>query len=203
MDEETDAPERRKRPGWSVDRTWQIAGLLALLLLCGGAGWLFSRPLNRVFRADLALEEGLRHARNDLHAEAIEAFSRAIAIRADHGAAYFNRALSYYATGQLDRALADINQVLTMYPDYPWAYYERGRILAARGEIEAARADLDHAISLRPSYVSFYLVRAEVEAAAGDVEAACADYATFLAGYSGEGSERARGIEGQAALHCP
>ncbi len=74
--------------------------------------------------------------------------------------------------GDINRALAELQAVVTNAPDNPVARYNLGRAHAARGEWEQARQQFEKAIQLRPDYVLARLSLAQLEVSRGDFDAA-------------------------------
>jgi tetratricopeptide (TPR) repeat protein len=59
--------------------------------------------------------------------------------------------------GELDKALAYVEQALSEAPDQPLCLSERDIILLQSGRIEAALADLRSAVELQPDSVGLWL----------------------------------------------
>jgi Flp pilus assembly protein TadD len=96
----------------------------------------------------------VRIAKND-YAGAVKDFTRSIEITDGDGSApvaqanaYASRAYSFLQIGTLDKALADINQAMTLVVDDPNVYYTRGLILAKQGDKSGGAADLSKAAEL-------------------------------------------------------
>ena len=65
--------------------------------------------------------------------------------------AYFNRGAAYHAKGDLDRALADFNEVIRLDPKLAAvAYYNRGLARREKGGTVGANADIAEARELQP-----------------------------------------------------
>ena len=60
--------------------------------------------------------------------------------------AYVGRGTGYRGKGDLDRAIADFNQAITLDPKYAPTYYDRGNAYWGKGDIDRAIADFtgDH-----------------------------------------------------------
>jgi tetratricopeptide (TPR) repeat protein len=65
--------------------------------------------------------------------------------------AYYNRASAYQTKGDLDRAIADYDQAITLKPDYAAAYENRARVFASKGDYTRAVADVTKAGELTSS----------------------------------------------------
>jgi tetratricopeptide (TPR) repeat protein len=74
--------------------------------------------------------------------------------------------------GEVARALAELQAVVTRAPDNPVAHYQLGRAHATRGEWEQARQQFQKAIELRPDYILARLAMAQLLVTRGDFEAA-------------------------------
>ena len=90
--------------------------------------------------------------------------------------AYANRGIGYKRMNDLDHALADYNQALTLDPAYAIAFYNRGSLYDGKDDHTRAIADYDAAIKSDPNYVDAYNGRCLARAEAGfDLPAALAD----------------------------
>jgi tetratricopeptide (TPR) repeat protein len=74
--------------------------------------------------------------------------------------------------GDVAKALAELQAVVTRAPDNPVAHYNLGRAHAARGEWEQARQQFSKAIELRPDYIMARLALAQLQVSRGEFEAA-------------------------------
>ena len=74
--------------------------------------------------------------------------------------------------GDVAKALAELQAVVTRAPDNPVAHYNLGRAHAARGEWEQARQQFAKAIELRPDYIMARLALAQLQVSRGEFEAA-------------------------------
>lgn len=100
--------------------------------------------------------------------------------------AYYRRATAYVALNELDRAIADCNQIIATDPSpiTHWqptppfiaeAYVLRGTAFARTGQHDKAIADFTDAISLTPELATPYQLRAQSRRAIGDTEGAVED----------------------------
>jgi len=80
--------------------------------------------------------------------EAIADFSRAIKIKPDLAAAYFNRGNARYKLGELNEAIADYNRAIKIKPDYAAAYFNRGIARMILGDKQGAIEDMQKAVQL-------------------------------------------------------
>lgn len=80
----------------------------------------------------------------------------------------------------LDRAIADLDQVIQLRPDYAEAYFYRGLSYADKGDHAAAITDYSQAIQLNPHYADAYYNRGFVYMLLGSEESAMADFKAVL-----------------------
>ena len=69
----------------------------------------------------------------------------------DLAAAFNNRGVAYQAKGDLDRAIADYGQAISVSPDYAMAHSNRGQAYQLKGDNDRALADYDAAIKIDPN----------------------------------------------------
>ena len=77
-------------------------------------------------------------------------YDKAILLKHDYVAAYYNRALAYSDKGEYDKALTDIDIVLQFNPRNALALYARGITFLKKGNAGAANADIDAAKTINP-----------------------------------------------------
>lgn len=98
----------------------------------------------------------------------------------------------YGAAGDLEAALAELNQAIAADPNAADAYYFRAMAYADMGDFAAAIPDLDRALALSPDDVDSLILRAQLFWEVGDVAAAAADYdRTLTLTNGGEGLDSA------------
>jgi tetratricopeptide (TPR) repeat protein len=85
----------------------------------------------------------------------------------------FAVAQTYRIGGELDKALAYIEQALSEAPDQPLVLSEKGAILLQSGQIESALADLQLAVGLQPDNVGLRVSVAMELHRAGQTATAC------------------------------
>ena len=73
--------------------------------------------------------------------------------------------------GDINRALNELQALVTRAPDNAVARFNLGRAHAAKGEFELARQQYQRAVELRPDYVAARLKLAELQVTRGDYEA--------------------------------
>jgi serine/threonine protein kinase/lipoprotein NlpI len=137
----------RPRLALSKPLTWGVALLgVALLALAGFLLWprlLGPAPTTQA-RALLAESK---------YQQAADAFTSILTSDTDNVDALLGRAEAYEALGQVEDALADVEQALALAPDNSAGYRERGRLLAQYfGEdLAVVLSDLDRAVELAGS----------------------------------------------------
>jgi len=80
----------------------------------------------------------------------IKACSAVIQSDAKDATAYNNRGAALQSKGDLDKAMADYDQAISLKPDYASAYDSRARIFVAKGDYTRAVADVTKAGELTP-----------------------------------------------------
>jgi len=100
-----------------------------------------SEPENWIWVGVLYLELDDEQAAQD-------AFATARSLYDTQYAFLLKRAEVYAKVGELDAAMADVDQVILENPDMGWAYYIRHSIYVDRGDIQSAIADLERADEL-------------------------------------------------------
>jgi tetratricopeptide (TPR) repeat protein len=100
--------------------------------------------------------------------------------------------------GDVAKALAELQAVVTRAPDNPVSRYNLGRAHAARGEWEQARQQFAKAIELRPDYVMARLALAQLQVTRGEFDAALKTAEAILA--IDRGNINARLVESAALM---
>jgi len=88
---------------------------------------------------------------------------------------YFKRAYAYVEKGDLDRAIQDYSQAISLSPRFADAYIMRGLTYDKKGDLDRAIQDYGQAISLKPGDADVYRYRAEVYRALGKKDLADSD----------------------------
>jgi len=101
--------------------------------------------------------------------------------------------------GDIAKALAELQAVVTSAPDNPVSRYNLARAHAARNEYEQARQQFQKAIELRPDYVLARLALAELQVRHGEFDAAFKSAEAVLTTYD-KGNFSARLIESAALI---
>ena len=123
---------------------------------------------------------GEHYLRSGDRERAAAELERTLALRPDHPAALYNRALLEEARAP-ERAEASLRRLLSIDPHAALGRGLLGRILARRGEWEAARVELDRALTDDPTLGAARLVRARLHARAGRLREAAADFEMLVA----------------------
>src|ERR1035441_7406892 len=100
--------------------------------------------------------------------------------------------------GDIAKALAELQAVVTRAPDNPVSRYNLGRAHVARGEFEQARQQFQKAIELKPNYVLARLDMAKLQVARGEFDAALRSAEAVLT--IDKGNVNARLIESAAMM---
>ncbi len=94
---------------------------------------------------------GLGYLCLNMATPALEHFSRAIELKPDYAAAYWNRGQVFQYAGQFELAIDDFNWALEKEPENALLYYRRGRSLFSLRRYEDAARDFSEAIRLDPA----------------------------------------------------
>jgi lipoprotein NlpI len=89
--------------------------------------------------------------------------------------AYVNRGYEWRAKGNLDRAIADYSEAISLDPRHGSAYHHRAAVLVEKGDFDRAIADLTTAIRIEAT-PSRYVSRGDIWRRKGDVDLAIIDY---------------------------
>jgi len=112
----------------------------------------------------------------------------------DAAAAFYNRGHAYRNQGELERAIEDYDQALTLRPTFADAWSDRGIAWRLKGDNERAVADSSEAIRLNPALVDAWVNRGAAFAMLGKLDLAVADFTRALALQPGDTDAlRARG----------
>ena len=104
----------------------------------------------------------------DMWPEAIEELNKALEITPDIAVNHYNRAVSYFMTGQYKKAIDDFTKTVELDPSNDWAYYVRGVTHLENDDRGNAISDFTMAIEQNPSMKEAYLARGESYAEGGN-----------------------------------
>ncbi len=94
---------------------------------------------------------------------------------------YKSRADAYFASGDYERAIADLSKAITFNPRGAEEYLRRGIAYEKEGDHEDAIADFSTVIRLKPAYATAYTMRGGAYEVAGEKGKAVADFRAALA----------------------
>jgi tetratricopeptide (TPR) repeat protein len=124
--------------------------------------------------------KGLALLQAERYEEAIENFSRAIALIPDSVLVYVNRADAYVQSGQIANGLQDYQQALEIDPNFAPAYLNRGTAFVNLDRYDEAFSDLTRAVELDPTNARAYAARGAVFYRTGQYDRALADLTRSL-----------------------
>ncbi|MFM9864663.1 MAG: tetratricopeptide repeat protein [Micropepsaceae bacterium] len=80
---------------------------------------------------------------------------------------YATRGAAYFAVGQLDNAIADLNKAIGIRPA-PEFYFQRGMVFMSLSDLSGAKTDFDQVIKLKPAFAPPYFMRGLVAYSSAD-----------------------------------
>jgi tetratricopeptide (TPR) repeat protein len=112
---------------------------------------LWSGELDDTEAAAVYFGRAFAYIKLEQYDKAEEDYDELIELRPDDASAYYNRAVTHAADGDLKEALADYTSAIWLgYDDSYKAFYNRGTIYESQGDFESAVADFKEAYKLRP-----------------------------------------------------
>lgn len=112
---------------------------------------LWSGELNDIESAAVYFGRAFAYIKLSEFDKAEEDYDQLIQLRPDDPSAYYNRAVTHAAEGDLKAALADYTSAIWLgYDDSYKAFYNRGTIYESQGDFESAVADFKEAFKLAP-----------------------------------------------------
>jgi len=108
-----------------------------------------------------------------------------------------DRGVIYARLGQPDRAIADFNEAVKLFPEYAAVYNNRGAFLVSLGAFDEAIKDFDRALILAPGYVAALSNRAAAHAELKHTTRALFDYTRAIR----LASNRAEPLAGRAQIY--
>ena len=94
----------------------------------------------------------------------------------DLAGAYLTRGADYLGKNDIDRAIADFNELIRLDPKFYGAFTNRGEAWRRKGEVISAIADLDRAVALNPRDSIAWFNRGITHSDKGEPEKAISDY---------------------------
>src|SRR5438552_3386743 len=70
---------------------------------------------------------------------------------------YLNRGNSFFAKGEMDRAISDYNQALLISPASAAVYFCRGTAWLIKKDLERSLADFEKSLKIDPQFVKSYI----------------------------------------------
>jgi tetratricopeptide (TPR) repeat protein len=126
------------------------------------------------------LNFGLALATKNDQEQAIDAFSKAIALDPKNPIGWFNRGRSRQERGDLDRAIADYSKAIDLDPGNANAYNNRGVAYRNQGDLDRAIADYSKAIDLDPGEALAYNNRGNAYIRKSDFDRAIDDFSKVI-----------------------
>ena len=113
---------------------------------------------------------------DEKYSEAIEYLNKAIELDPNYAKAYFGRGFLYTRLAQYQRAIEDLDQVISLGPTLSFLPYElRGFAYIQKGDYDRAIADLTKALEIDPHQADTYHLRGAAWHGKGDFDRAIAD----------------------------
>jgi tetratricopeptide (TPR) repeat protein len=137
-------------------------------------------PASATTTAEAFFAHGVEHYERSEWDEAIDSFTRALALRPEWAEAYAGRGLTYYRKGEHAPAIADYDHAIALQPAAARLYNSRGLLYYQNGELKQAIADFTQAIDLQSNFAEAYYNRGRVAFDSGDSEHAITDYTRAL-----------------------
>jgi tetratricopeptide (TPR) repeat protein len=137
-------------------------------------------PASATTTAEAFFAHGVEQYERSEWDEAIDSFTRALALRPEWAEAYAGRGLAYYRKGERAPAIADYDHALALQPTAARLYNNRGLIYYQNGELKQAIADFTQAIDLQSNFAEAYYNRGRASFDSGDSGHAITDYTQAL-----------------------
>jgi tetratricopeptide (TPR) repeat protein len=162
-------------------RQRRLISITASVILVVGAGtgtYLFIA--NAPQRADKEFKEGMKMMRPGSYPDAVDHFTRALAIYGQLPNAYLERGNAQRILGEPDAALADYQAATNLNPMLAAAHNGIAMIYIERNDLRHALERLDKAISVEPTVEAYY-ERGQILDSQGDHQKAISDYDKAIA----------------------
>lgn len=136
--------------------------LLPFLAACGGGGKGIPASREEEDRAVRSYEEAIGlEAKGKLH-DALDRYTKAVAIYGKFALAYDRRARLQEKMGNLSGAESDLSAAIAAAPNEAIYYNNRGQFYRRRERYNEAERDMSHAIALDKAVPEFYMNRARL-----------------------------------------
>jgi tetratricopeptide (TPR) repeat protein len=119
--------------------------------------------------------------------EAVEAYTKAIALFDVNEYAYYNRGNAYRKLKDYKSAIADLTKAIQLNPQNTFSYLYRGMALQASNQVDLAIADYTALIKIDPQQPLAFLRRAEAYASQKQRDLATADFKEASSLYKRQG----------------
>ena len=146
-----------------------------IIAVMAGAEIMFKRKLSVIFLLVLAIFSVASFQRVKVFQTSETLWTDAINKKYNNPLAYNNRGHYYRLNNNIQKALADYNQALSINPNYYLALNNRGKIYFDQGQIGLALEDFNKSLSVSPDYVGALNNRGAAHAANDDLVAALTD----------------------------
>jgi tetratricopeptide (TPR) repeat protein len=157
-----------------------IQRTLAILVLAGGGGWIYSYWASAPDRAQEEFALAVKLLGVGTYDQAMRHFDRAIQIWPYYAEAYLNRGLAEHGASHPAQALADLDRALNLDPGLTQAYNARAQIYLANGDAQKTIRDCSRSIQLSPT-VDAYYQRGEAYEKLGEHQKAISDFDAAIA----------------------
>ncbi len=101
--------------------------------------------------APVYVNRGGAYIRRGLADQAIEDYTKAIALKPHEAAPYSGRCIAHLTKHLFDQAIADCSRAIAIRPDYAPAYNNRGGAYESKGDRDRAIADYRMVLKLDPT----------------------------------------------------
>jgi tetratricopeptide (TPR) repeat protein len=88
---------------------------------------------------------------------------------------YNNRGVAYFAKGEYDQAISELNKAIEINPSYVEAYDNRGCAYVAKGKYDQGISDFNRALEINPKLASAYTNRGTAYMNKGQYDQAISD----------------------------
>ena len=112
--------------------------------------------------------------------DAISAYDKATAMKADYAEAYYKRGTQRINLEQYQPAIDDFDRAIKLNLDKADVYIDRGIARFELDQHDDAFADFDRAIYIKPDYAAAHAIRGDAKVALNDIEGAKVDFQNAL-----------------------